>query len=1019
MKKRSYSFLAFLLLFFAGSGYAQKDTEGKSDAEILDEAEFFFGDGNYIRAIPIFQTLAGKNPNDALYRFRLGICYIYKNDEKEKAIQYLDQVYQTDPQTKDLLYYLGVAYHLNYKFDEATKYFNDYLATNPPVNKKVLVNKYIENCRNGKVMIQTKFKSDIKNLGTIINSKYSEYVPVISSDESVLIFTYRGSRSKGGLMDEELKPASDGEYYEDIFISQKVGREWLIPESIGDNINSNGHDASVALSADGQKLFIFRSTPKDHGDLYMSQLDGEVWTTPQRLGPTINTKYWEGSASLSSDEQILYFASERPGGLGKRDIWMAHKLENGEWGEAVNLGPNVNTPLNDDAPFIHPDGVTLFFSSEGHNSMGGYDIMYSILENNEWSRPTNLDYPVNTTGDDTFYVLSADGETGYFSSERKDGLGQQDIYVVSPGIQGEKPVLALIVGTTSANSKPVDAGINVFITGTDKKVGSYASNSSTGKYIFSLQPGNQYKIVVGYPGMDSITENVDLRELIRYIKIQKDFKLLPPQVKTDSSRKDSADLALQVEEIKKKDRLFEKKTYQSVLKTHGEEVTDSVDYVIELGRYADTTLFNPSKITGMGNIYSRKTDDGITTFSMGPFKTLLDVEIFKYKLLSTDSSFAETSAIVVNDHGKRTLIAGYFSSEYKQNRFDPVEEKPVVIKTEPVKDTTLVALAPSPLPKDTTTVAVVPAPVPKDTTPVVVMREPEVKEQPAPEPVLLKNPLMKRKKPGVKIISERKIEPRLESEEDLAINEIYSVMETKALRAHYENLRRYDDRKIRNYGSKYDTENPFVSLLDEIDAYEKGFKISERSDHRPAVPSLPPSAISHFERPQPIFTRITPVSSKRRSIVLETEQMEITEHALSAPVVLITIPCETNPMLDCSAFIGKDLNDTIHYNKLIRLAGKTCVEGLSFRVQIAAYRHPENYKYKYKVVFGPVDAKAFPDGITRFTVKEFQNLVEAEAFRKEVIKRGVKDAMVSGVYNGERKLLQDLIAVNFYNRSVN
>src|SRR5205814_1228363 len=148
--------------------------------------------------------------------------------------------------------------------------------------------------------------------------------------------------------DDKLKPSATGNYYEDIFISQRVGHDWLSPESIGDNINTKGNDACIALSADGQKLFIFKSTTKDQGDIYISYLDGEIWSKPEKLGPTINTKYWEGSVSMSSDEQTLYFASERPGGLGKRDIWMAKRQENGDWGEAINMGPNINTNLNED-----------------------------------------------------------------------------------------------------------------------------------------------------------------------------------------------------------------------------------------------------------------------------------------------------------------------------------------------------------------------------------------------------------------------------------------------------------------------------------------------------------------------------------------------------------------------------------------------------------------------------------------------------------------------------------------------
>ena len=1038
MKKQFYSFLSFLLLIFISQSYAQKDSSDiskRSESDILDDAEFFFGDENYIRAIPLFQILADSIPDDMYYKFKLGICYIYKSDEKEKAIKYLDEVYQSAPKTKDLLFYLGIANHRNYNFDDAIKYFNDYLATNPPVSKRVLVNKYIENCKNGKVVTQTKFKTDIKNLGPVINTKYSEYVPVISSDESMLIFTYRGIRSKGGLMDEKLKPDVDGDYYEDIFISQKVGNEWLIPESIGDNINTKGHDASIALSADGQKLFIFRSTPKDHGDIYMSMLDGEVWSTPERLGPTINTKYWEGSVSISSDEKTLYFASERPGGYGKRDIWMSNKLENGEWGEAINMGPNINTPLNEDAPFIHPDGMTLFLSSEGHNSIGGYDIMYSIFENEEWSKPINVDYRVNTTGDDVYYTMSADGERGYFSSDRKGGFGQQDIYVVSPGIQGDRPwpILALNVGTTSANEKLVSATINIFNTETDKKAGSYRANSSTGKYMFYLYPGNKYKIIVEYEGMEPHVEYVNLKSLDRYVKTKKDFKLYSKEYKEQNNIKDDSTtnilestISVQLQDLKKTDKQMTDKILQSILKKYGDVVQDSVGYNIELGKYEDPANFNPAKIAEMGKIDSTINSDGTTSFRMGPFKTLLEAEIFKYTLLSKDSSFSKTAVVTVVDHGKRVLVPSYFSSEYSLNRYVPIEEKPIIQKDSIVPYASSVIQNPEPIVPDTNPIVQKPEPVAQQIKPVVM-------QQPKPFPVKEKK-VKEIKKEQDKAPPVQVIEPPEENDFQFIVREIYSIREVKALRAKRELLaNHFRDKKIKNYGSKYETENPLTSLLDEIDKYEKELK-RKSTQTNPSTANSPTTgpdfeknktAAEQFKNaassPAKVNTFVPKpaehVVQKSGSITHDTKQ-SVQQQPKPAPGKLKTKtnPCQPDPNLDFSAFAGKDLNDTAIYNKLIRLGSSMCIEGLIFKVQIGAYHHPENFKYPRLVEFAPAEIKTYPDGITRFTMKEFKTLAEAEVFRQQVIKRGIKDALITAVYNGKRILLSELILVNFYNR---
>ena len=978
MKKQIYFFLCFSLFIFKSQGYAQKDTldfSGKSEQDILDEAEFSFSDGNYIRAVPFFQKLLENHPNDVFYKYKLGICYIYKSDEKEKSIKYLDEVYQSAPKTKDLLFYLGLAYHLNYKFDDATKYFKDYLLTNPPVSKKVLVNKYIENCKSGKVLTQTKFKSDIKNIGPVINTRYSEYVPVISSDVSILIFTYRGPRSKGGLMDDRLRPAADGSYYEDIFISQKVGNEWLSPESIGDNINTKGNDACIALSADGQKLFIFKSTPKDQGDIYMSMLDGEVWSTPERLGPTVNTKYWEGSVSMSSDEQTLFFASERPGGLGKRDIWMVHKLDNGEWGEAINMGPNVNTPLDEDAPFIHTDGITLFFSSEGHNSLGGYDIMYSTLENDGWSSPINLDYPVNTIEDDRFYVLSADGERGYFSSDRKGGHGQQDIYIVSPGIQGDKPVLALVVGVASGNNKPVDAMINVYNAETGKKIGSYRANSSTGKYVLALSPGIKYKISIEHEGMEPHVEYVNTKSLNNYVKAKEDFKLYSKEykmqhnIKEDSSSNSlQANISVQLQDLKQTDKaaagqIYESQVYQTVLKKYGDVMQDGVEYKIELGKYEDPADFTPVKIAEMGKIESVENEDG-TVFSMGPFKTLLEAEIFKYKLLSKDSSFSKTATITVIVQGRRVLIPTYFSSEYTQMSHIPIEQKAIKSRYNL-------------------------SPEPQDTSEYQQIYKDHATQQ----------------------IEGLSYKLELGSFKDT----------TKFNSTRFNKFGKIESEKYPDGYTRYTT-GPFKTLA-EAEAYRKMLTETDAAANSFVTVSYfekRKSVIEQFRKPVPSPSPVAPADT----VAVKTEPVDqktapVIEKYEPAPGKLPANPCEPDPTLNFSAFIGKDLNDTAIYNKLMRLGGRMCVQGLTYKVQIGAYRHPENFKYSNLTEFGSAETKAYPDGIARFTMKEFKTLAEAEAFRKKVIKKGTIDAWITAVYNGERRLLPDLISVNFYNRPVN
>ncbi|MGZ4034917.1 MAG: hypothetical protein ACXVP4_08650, partial [Bacteroidia bacterium] len=663
----------------------------KDETKKLDNAEYFYSEESYLRALPNFLDLMNAHPDDLYFKYKSGICYLYKSDEKDKAITLLKEVAAADSLTPDIDFYLGRAYHLNYQFEEAIYTLNKYLSKKPSVEQQVLAKKYIENSKNAKVYVELKVKCEIKNIGPNINTENQEYVPVISSDESVLIYTYTGPRSTGGLMDDEFNPDPNGNYYEDVFISHRVGDQWQPSESIGTNINTKNHDASIALSADGQKLFLFHSTEKDGGDIYMSKLTGDTWGVPEALGPNVNTKYWEGSCSISADEQTLYFASERPGGLGGRDIYVSHKMADGSWGKAENLGPTINTIYNDDSPFIHPDGITLFFSSEGHSSIGGYDIMYSSIKDGRWSEPTNMGYPINTTEDERFYVLTADGEHGYYSSDMKGGYGQQDIYTVTPGFFGEKPVLALVVGTVFANDKAVDATIKISNVETGVEQGTYHSNSSSGKYLIALTPGNNYKVAIEVEGFDSQIQYVNVKSLETYVQVAKDFKFYSEDYKAKNgvtAIKDSSNvLQLQInDQVKRyneerKAEVYEARIYQDLLRKYGADKKECVSYNVEMGTYEKAGDFDADKLKGLGDIQQHVDERGNTTFFYSGFNTLLDAEAFKYKVQDKDSTLKNV-IVTVSDCGKRKLIQQYYASEYTRKDYvAPTDSKVIIAKT--------------------------------------------------------------------------------------------------------------------------------------------------------------------------------------------------------------------------------------------------------------------------------------------------------------------------------------------------
>ncbi len=518
-------FILFLLLSSSGL-YSQ------SNKELEEDAYYQFNNKDYRKAYELYDKLYSKSPKDLDYKFKLGYCCLFYAEKKARAVEIFEDIKNNNSKkSEDIDYYLGKAYHVNYRFSDAIKSLEAYLAlvgSKPKDGDKLIIEdakQIIKNCSNGIELIDKKVQADITNIGSPINTDEVEGVPVITADESVMIFTYAGKKSMGGKLNEDLKPDVNGEYREDIFMStKKSDSTWSEPVSIP-SLNTNGNDGAVAISPDGSTLFTFSSN-NDLGDLYQSNLVGTTWTQPQKLNKNINTEAWEGSCSMTADGRYLYFASERKGGLGGRDIYMSEKV-NGDWGPATNLGSKINTPTDEDAPFIHPDGITLFFSSKGHTSIGGYDIMFSIKKDGEWLDPKNMGIPLNTTEDDRYYVINAKGDKGFFSSDRggAGGKGKQDIYVVTPGILGEKPVIAMLKGTVYGNDIPMEGKIEVYKVVTSTLIGPYYSNSSSGKYLLALSPGYVYKIKCSAVGYDPIEEELDIENLDKFLEIKKDFYL--------------------------------------------------------------------------------------------------------------------------------------------------------------------------------------------------------------------------------------------------------------------------------------------------------------------------------------------------------------------------------------------------------------------------------------------------------------------------------------------------------------
>ena len=497
------------------------------------------------------------NPNNAELNYRIGRCYLMNAVYKEEAVPHLEKALKLNPNVaSDIHYHLGIAYHITMKFDKAIEAFNKYKGTLVSKNPEELVDveKRIEECKYAKELIAKPERVFIDNFNKPVNSKYPEYGAIISADESIMMFTSRRNTSTGA----DKMPEGSTDYYEDIYITKKIDGKWTEPENMGDPINTIGHDATVAVAPDAQSMIIYIDDKGD-GNLYETKLVGSAWSKPKKMNKNINTKHHESSASYSSDGKTLYFVSNKEGGFGHHDMYVTHWDETlMDWGPATNLGPTLNTKYNEEGVLIHPDGKTLYFSSQGHKTMGEYDIFKSTLgEDGKWGEPENIGYPINSVDDDVFFVINASGRRGYYSSFKADGLGEKDVYMITflgpekpLQLKSEDNLLASIAKPVSEKViekqvdalskritilkgvvrdaetlKPVGAELELIDVEENTTLATFESNETTGKYLVSLPSGKNYGLIVREEGYLFHSENFNIPETAAYQQVEKNIDL--------------------------------------------------------------------------------------------------------------------------------------------------------------------------------------------------------------------------------------------------------------------------------------------------------------------------------------------------------------------------------------------------------------------------------------------------------------------------------------------------------------
>lgn len=503
-KKWIYS---VLLLVFALNSFSQpiKKT-GNADP---DEADEHYRHYNYVMAMPIYKALLLKDPNNLDYNYKMGICYLRTFFDKKEAIKYFETASKNPKCPVDTWYYLGRSYHVALKFDDALKAYMKYKELAIKDKEEVAKTEHqIEMCSNAKELIKHPVNVTFTNLGPEVNSEFPDYFPFVTSDEQTLFFT---SRRKGG---HATAVESDGYYSSDIFYCPVAeGGHWDKAKNLGSQVNTNLDEELVGLRPDGTELIIYI----DHIDadkienLYVSHKKNNNYTKLEKLSESVNNaKEYAGTILETEEGPVLFFSRKDDQSLGETDLYMAKKIPNGNWGVPQNLGPNVNTKYKEDFPYLTPDGKTLYFASEGHSSMGGFDLFKSVWdeETHSWGKPQNLGYPVNTPDDDQQIFVFPDHRAAYVSAWRPGGLGNLDIYRIK--FEDDEQKISVYRGKVDDADSTNGHLENVNITILNKKTSEetyYKTNPSSGTYIFALPPG-KYTVTVSCDGYQDVVEEL-------------------------------------------------------------------------------------------------------------------------------------------------------------------------------------------------------------------------------------------------------------------------------------------------------------------------------------------------------------------------------------------------------------------------------------------------------------------------------------------------------------------------------
>ncbi|MBL4736434.1 MAG: PD40 domain-containing protein, partial [Flavobacteriales bacterium] len=522
------------------------------------ERFFYQGPEKYDKAIEQFILALKVSPNSAYVNFKIGECYLLGNKDKIKSIPYLEKAFHQNKKIdKRILFLLGRSLHLNMDLELAIEEYEKYIefyrkenrfTDDMPADSTILdVQRKISECRVAIELIQEPERVFVYNLGPNVNSPFPDYDPFLTSNDTILIFTSRRENTKGGG-----RADVDAEFFEDVYEAHKYAEGWRPAQSMSRKFNKRTNNAIVGISGDGLKIFMYRDI--EGGNIYLTKMIDGKWSKPKSI-KAINTEFHETSACLSNDERTLYFVSNRPGGLGGHDIYTSTLNDEGEWGEPENMGPLINTEYDEGRVFMHRDGQTLYFSSKGHRTMGGYDIFMTNLDSNgAWSTPENIGYPINTVDDDISFSVTPNKSRGYYASIKPNGIGSKDIYMVvfldflkpEPMVNQEVRVIPDSIHTTAllprkALEEPIDSSIAQIDSSKIKEVEALANLEFLQADLLDFNPDSA--------NADEKIENLEAKAVVNEIELE----LLGAKLERAT---DSVDMASLVSQINVKEEVL-------------------------------------------------------------------------------------------------------------------------------------------------------------------------------------------------------------------------------------------------------------------------------------------------------------------------------------------------------------------------------------------------------------------------------------------------------------------------------